>query len=232
MNTAPPAPSPSTAMPRPDPSPSLNNTLRLCLVEDHRATRESFIKLLRHADDIVCIGAFENGKQALAEIPAIHPDVVLMDINIPAPGGIDCVRALKQSCPKTEFVMLTTYDETDLIFDALRAGASGYLLKRAAPDELIRAINEVRNGGSPMSMEIARRVVSHFHQIRQPSIEDEKLSKRESEILSLLAKGLSYKLIADQLNLSPHTIHNRLRGIYKKLHVQSGREAVAKFVKG
>ncbi len=217
----------------PDPSPSPTTpTLRLCLVEDHRPTRESFIKLLRHADGIVCIGAFENGKQALSEIPAIHPAVVLMDINIPAPGGIDCVRALKRSCPKTEFVMLTTYDETDLIFDALRAGASGYLLKRAAPDELIRAINEVRNGGSPMSMEIARRVVSHFHQIRQPAIEEEKLSKRESEILSLLAKGLSYKLIADQLSLSPHTIHNRLRGIYKKLHVQSGREAVAKFVKG
>ena len=142
------------------------------------------------------------------------------------------MRTLKLSCPKIEFVMLTTYDETDLIFDALRAGASGYLLKRAAPDELIRAINEVRNGGSPMSMEIARRVVSHFHQIRQPVIEEEKLSKRESEILALLAKGLSYKLIADELGLSPHTIHNRLRGIYKKLHVQSGREAVAKFVKG
>ncbi len=205
--------------------------LRLCLVEDHRPTRESFVKLLRHAHDIVCIGAFENGKHALAEIPALQPDVVLMDINIPAPSGIECVRALKRSCPKTEFVMLTTYDETDLIFDALRAGASGYLLKRAAPDELIRAINEVRNGGSPMSMEIARRVVSHFHQIRQPSIEEEKLSKRESEILSLLAKGLSYKLIADELGLSPHTIHNRLRGIYKKLHVQSGREAVAKFVR-
>jgi DNA-binding NarL/FixJ family response regulator len=201
-------------------------------VEDHRSTRESFIKLLRHAPDVVCIGAFENGKQALAEIPALQPNVVLMDINIPAPSGIECVRTLKLSCPKIEFVMLTTYDETDLIFDALRAGASGYLLKRAAPDELIRAINEVRNGGSPMSMEIARRVVSHFHQIRQPVIEEEKLSKRESEILVLLAKGLSYKLIADELGLSPHTIHNRLRGIYKKLHVQSGREAVAKFVKG
>ena len=217
-------------MPHPDAPTS--PPLRLCLVEDHRSTRESFIKLLRHAPDVVCIGAFENGKQALAEIPALQPNVVLMDINIPAPSGIECVRTLKLSCPKIEFVMLTTYDETDLIFDALRAGASGYLLKRAAPDELIRAINEVRNGGSPMSMEIARRVVSHFHQIRQPVIEEEKLSKRESEILVLLAKGLSYKLIADELGLSPHTIHNRLRGIYKKLHVQSGREAVAKFVKG
>ncbi len=223
-NTHNPAPRIPSAAPAPP-------VIRLCLVEDHRPTRESFIKLLRHADGIVCIGAYENGKQALAEIPMAKPDLVLMDINIPAPGGIECVKSLKQSYPKMEFVMLTTYDETDLIFDALRAGASGYLLKRAAPDELIKAINEVRNGGSPMSMEIARRVVSHFHQIRQPSIEDEKLSKRESEILSLLAKGLSYKMIADQLGLSPHTIHNRLRGIYKKLHVQSGLEAVAKFVR-
>lgn len=229
MNSTPDRPpNPSPIIPPAAPAPPL---LRLCLVEDHRPTRESFIKLLRHAEGIVCIGAYENGKQALVDIPMARPDVVLMDINIPAPGGIECVRALKQSCPKMEFVMLTTYDETDLIFDALRAGASGYLLKRAAPDELIKAINEVRNGGSPMSMEIARRVVSHFHQIRQPSIEDEKLSKRESEILSLLAKGLSYKMIADQLGLSPHTIHNRLRGIYKKLHVQSGVEAVAKFVR-
>ena len=231
--TLPFSPTPLSAMPRPDsePLPSLP-PLRLCLVEDHRSTRESFIKLLRHVEGIVCIGAFENGKQALAEIPAAQPDAVLMDINIPAPGGIECVRTLKQAHPKMEFVMLTTYDETDLIFDALRAGASGYLLKRAAPDELVKAINEVRNGGSPMSMEIARRVVSHFHQIRQPSREEEKLSKREYEILELLAKGLSYKLIADRLGLSPHTIHNRLRGIYKKLHVQSGREAVAKFLQG
>ena len=216
-------------LPPSSPSPA---PLRLCLVEDHRATRESFIKLLRHADDIVCMGAFCDGREALREIPHLQPDVVLMDINIPAPGGIDCVRTLKQAHPAMEFVMLTTYDETDLIFDALRAGASGYLLKRAAPDELVKAINEVRHGGSPMSMEIARRVVSHFHQIREPASEDDSLTKRESEILELLAKGLSYKLIADRLGLSPHTIHNRLRGIYKKLHVQSGREAVAKFLKG
>lgn len=201
-------------------------------MEDHRLTRESFVKLLGHAADIVCVGAFENGKQALSEIPRLTPDVVLMDINIPEPGGVECVRTLKRSHPQIEFVMLTTYDDTDLIFDTLRAGASGYLLKRAAPAELVQAIYEVREGGSPMSMEIARRVVSHFHQIPRPSTDYEKLSKREVEILELLSKGQPYKLIAENLGLSPHTIHNRLRGIYRKLHVQSGCEAVAKFLRG
>jgi DNA-binding NarL/FixJ family response regulator len=204
--------------------------IRVCLVEDHRATRESFLKLLRHADAVVCTGAYVDGKEALSEIPKILPDVVLVDINLPDRSGIECVGILKRAHPRIEFVMLTTYDDTDLIFSALRAGASGYLLKRAAPDELIGAINDVSRGGSPMSMEIARRVVSHFHKIREPAREEEKLSKREQEILELLAKGLSYKLIADRLSLSPHTIHNRLRGIYRKLHVQSGTEAVAKYL--
>jgi DNA-binding NarL/FixJ family response regulator len=204
--------------------------IRVCLVEDHRATRESFLKLLRHADGLLCTGAYRDGKEALSEIPKLLPDVVLMDINLPDLSGIECVRELKRTHPQIEFVMLTTYDDTDLIFGALRAGASGYLLKRAALEELIGAINKVSRGGAPMSMEIARRVVSHFHQIRAPSREEEKLSKREQEILELLAKGLSYKLIADRLNLSAHTIHNRLRGIYRKLHVQSGTEAVAKFL--
>lgn len=216
--------SPDNATPRP--------STRVCLVEDHQLTRESLVKLLRHADGVVCEGAFGSGEEALARIPDLKPDVVLMDINIPAPGGIECVRRLKRAHPEMEFVMLTTYDDTDLIFEALRAGASGYLLKRAGLEELADAIDQVRRGGSPMSMEIARRVVSHFHQIDRRPGEEELLSKREREILELLSRGLSYKLIADRLELSPHTIHNRLRGIYRKLHVQSGTEAVAKYLKG
>jgi DNA-binding NarL/FixJ family response regulator len=205
---------------------------RFCIVEDHRATRETFLKLLKHGAGIICAGVCSNGEEALEAIPRLMPDVVLMDINLPGVGGIECVAILKRAHPQIEFVMLTTYDDTDLIFDALRAGASGYLLKRAAPEELLGAIDEVRRGGSPMSMEIARRVVSHFHQIRQPAGEADTLTKREREILELLAKGLPYKQIADQLGLSPHTVHNRLRGIYRKLHVQSGTEAVAKFLRG
>ncbi len=204
--------------------------IRVCLVEDHLPTRETFAKLLEHADGILCVGVCTDGEKAVAEIPRLLPDVVLMDINLPGQSGIDCVATLKRAHPQIDFVMLTTYDDTDLIFKALRAGASGYLLKRAAPEELVGAINEVRRGGSPMSMEIARRVVSHFHQISEPAREEETLSNREQEILGLLAKGLSYKLIAERLDLSTHTVHNHLRRIYRKLHVQSGMEAVAKFL--
>ena len=208
-----------------------NTPIRFCLVEDHEETRNFLLKVLRREESVVCIGAFGDGKKALAEIPKLSPEVVLMDLHLPGLGGIECVRALKETHPRIEFLVLTTYDDTDLIFDALRAGASGYLLKRATTAELIDAIGEVNRGGSPMSMEIARRVVSHFRQARQPAREEAKLSNREREILELLTKGLTYKLIADRLGLSPYTVHNRLHGIYKKLQVQSRSEAVAKFLK-
>ena len=188
------------------------------------------MKLLRHAPEMVCAGVYGNAEQAEREIPLDPPDVVLMDINLGSGSGIECVRKLKQSNPKIEFVMLTTYDDTELIFNALRAGASGYLLKRAAPEELLAAIPEVMRGGSPMSMEIARRVVSHFHEIRKPMTDVETLSAREREVLDLLAEGLPYKQIADRLGISPHTVHNHLRSIYGKLHVQSRTEAVVKFI--
>lgn len=203
--------------------------IRVCLVEDHRATRETFAKLLGLAPGIECVGVCGDGIEAIARIPELRPDVVLMDINLPGKSGIECVTELKRTSPETEFIMLTTYDDTDLIFDALRAGACGYLLKRSAPEELERAIQDTMRGGSPMSMEIARRVVSHFHRPDGPS--PSTLTTREREILGLLAKGLAYKEIADHLSLSPHTIHNRLRGIYRKLQVKSGPEAVAKFLR-
>jgi DNA-binding NarL/FixJ family response regulator len=204
--------------------------IRVSIVEDHRATRDAFVKLLRHAPEIVCVGACGNAVQAAREIPDAKPDVVLMDINLPDGSGIELVAKLKPLHPQMEFVMLTTYDDTDLIFNALRAGASGYLLKRAAADELLSAIVEVRQGGSPMTSEIARRVITHFHKIPQPASEVDTLSKREREILDLLAEGLPYKLIADRLEISPNTVHNHLRRIYGKLHVQSRTEAVVKFL--
>jgi DNA-binding NarL/FixJ family response regulator len=203
--------------------------IRVCLVEDHRATRETFAKLLGLAPGIECVGVCVDGIEAIARIPELRPDVVLMDINLPGKSGIECVTELKRALPETEFIMLTTYDDTELIFEALRSGACGYLLKRSAPEELVRAIQDTMRGGSPMSMEIARRVVSHFHRPDGPS--PSTLTTREREILGLLAKGLAYKEIADHLSLSPHTIHNRLRGIYRKLQVKSGPEAVAKFLR-
>jgi DNA-binding NarL/FixJ family response regulator len=203
--------------------------IRVCLVEDHRATRETFSKLLGLAPGIECVGVCGDGIEAIARIPELRPDVVLMDINLPGKSGIECVTELKRALPETEFIMLTTYDDTELIFEALRSGACGYLLKRSAPEELARAIQDTMRGGSPMSMEIARRVVSHFHRPDGPT--PTTLTTREREILGLLAKGLAYKEIADHLSLSPHTIHNRLRGIYRKLQVKSGPEAVAKFLR-
>jgi DNA-binding NarL/FixJ family response regulator len=204
--------------------------IRVSIVEDDPKTREGFVKILRHAPEIVCLGAFASVKEAEREIPKIMPDVVLMDINLGSGSGIDCVAALKRLHPKLQFLMLTTYDDGEMIFNSLRAGASGYLLKRSAATELLAAIMEVHEGGSPMSMQIARKVVSHFHQIRKPASDVELLTEREQGILALLAKGLLYKQIADQLGISPSTVHGHLHKIYGKLHVQSRTEAVVKFL--
>ena len=204
--------------------------IRVSIVEDDPKTREGFVKILRHAPEIVCLGAFASVKEAEREIPKIMPDVVLMDINLGSGSGIDCVAALKRLHPKLQFLMLTTYDDSEMIFNSLRAGASGYLLKRSAATELLAAIMEVHEGGSPMSMQIARKVVSHFHQIRKPASDVELLTEREQGILALLAKGLPYKQIADQLGISPSTVHGHLHKIYGKLHVQSRTEAVVKFL--
>jgi DNA-binding NarL/FixJ family response regulator len=204
--------------------------IRVSIVEDDPKTREGFVKILRHAPEIVCLGAFASVEEAEREIPKIMPDVVLMDINLGSGSGIDCVAALKRLHPKLQFLMLTTYDDGEMIFNSLRAGASGYLLKRSAATELLTAIVEVHDGGSPMSMQIARKVVSHFHQIRKPASDVELLTEREQGILALLAKGLPYKQIADQLCISPSTVHGHLHKIYGKLHVQSRTEAVVKFL--
>lgn len=204
--------------------------IRISLVEDDVKTREGLLKLLRLAPNFVCLGAYGSVEEAEREIPKLLPDVVLMDINLPGRNGIECVSHLKQAHPQLQFVMLTTCDDNEMIFQSLRAGASGYLLKRSASTELAAAIEEVDLGGSPMSMQIARKVVSHFYQIKKPASDVEKLSKREQEILALLAKGLPYKQIADQLGISPSTVHGHLHAIYGKLHVQSRTEAVVKYL--
>jgi DNA-binding NarL/FixJ family response regulator len=153
-----------------------------------------------------------------------------MDINLPRMNGIECVAKLKERLPKIQVLMLTTYDESDLIFDSLRRGASGYLLKNMSTAELVQAIEQVHAGGAPMSMQIARKVVSHFQQIKVPRTEMEKLTKREHEILAALAKGFLYKEIADQLGISLSTVRAHLHTVYEKLHVQSRTEAVVKFL--
>ena len=204
--------------------------IRVSIVEDNRGTRESLTELLTRAPALCFVGAHPDGEAALRQLPGEAPDVVLMDINLPKMNGIECVARLKQHLPKTQVLMLTTYEEGDLIFDSLRKGASGYLLKNVLPAELIQAIEQVHAGGAPMSMQIARKVVSHFQQIKMPQSDMEKLTKREQEILALLAKGYLYKEIADQLGISLSTVRAHLHTVYEKLHVQSRTEAVVKYL--
>lgn len=204
--------------------------ITITIVEDNQGTREGLKELLARAPGLTCVGAHSNGEEALRRIPAEKPDVVLMDINLPGMSGIECVARLKARSPQTQVLMLTTYEESDLIFNSLRSGASGYLLKNMAPAELVQAIEQVHAGGAPMSMQIARKVVAHFQQIKRPSSEVEKLTRREQEILGLLAQGYFYKEIADQLGISLSTVLAHLHAVYEKLHVQSRTEAVVKYL--
>ncbi len=204
--------------------------ISVSIVEDNRGTRESLKELLGRASSLRCVGAHSNAEEALRHIPVERPDVVLMDINLPHMSGIECVGLLKERLPKTQVLMLTTYEEGDLIFDSLRNGASGYLLKNMPPAELIQAVEQVHAGGAPMSMQVARKVVNHFQKIKRPLSEMEKLTKREQEILALLAKGYLYKEIADQLGVTLSTVRAHLHTVYEKLHVQSRTEAVVKYL--
>ncbi len=204
--------------------------ITVSIVEDNRGTRESLKELLARANSLRCVGAHPTGEEALRQLPGEKPDVVLMDINLPGMSGIECVARLKTQAPRTQVLMLTTYEESDLIFESLRSGASGYLLKNMAPSELVQAIEQVHAGGAPMSMQIARKVVAHFQQIKSPASEVEKLTRREQEILALLARGYYYKEIAEQLGISLSTVRAHLHAVYEKLHVQSRTEAVVKFL--
>jgi len=204
--------------------------ISIAIVEDVRGTRENLMELLKRSPGLNCVGAFASGEEALKQLPALAPDVVLMDINLPGISGVQCTAQLKPLWPQMQILMLTSYENSDLIFESLRSGASGYLMKNTDPDEIIHAIEQVHAGGSPMSMQIARKVVSHFQEIKKPSSEFEQLTPREKEILSLLAKGFLYKEIADQLKISLHTVRGHIHLVYEKLHVQSRSEAIIKYL--
>jgi DNA-binding NarL/FixJ family response regulator len=202
----------------------------IAIVEDNKNLREDLADLIASRKGFRCTGAFPSAEEALKSLPEKPPDVVVMDINLPKMSGIECTRELKSRLPETEVVMLTMFDDTELIFAALRAGASGYLLKRAAPTDLLAAIEQVRAGGSPMSPEIARQVVQFFQAEKPAPAGSEDLSERERELLSLLARGKQYKEIADQLGISTDTVRSHIRRIYRKLHVHSRTEAAVKFL--
>lgn len=205
--------------------------INVSIVEDDDGIRESLSVLLNGAENIRCVSTHRSAEEALKQVPAKNPDVVLMDINLPGISGIDCVRKLKTLLPKTQILMLTMYEDAGQIFNSLAAGASGYLVKRTPPARLLEAIDEVHRGHSPMSGKIARIVVEYFQNSRAPSSEAEALSKREREILELLAKGYRDKEIADALSISVDTVHSHLKNIYEKLHVHSRTEAVLKYLR-
>ena len=204
-------------------------TITISIVEDDRDTRDGLIALLGKARNIRCLNAYATGEAAVRGIPPEKPDVALVDINLPRMSGIECVAKLRTQLPSLKVLMLTMYEESDLIFNALRAGASGYLLKKNPSAELVQAIEQVHAGGAPMSMQIARKVVDFF-QKTSTAAEIEKLTLREQEVLSLLAKGLHFKEISTKLGITYNTVRNHQRAIYEKLHVHSRTEAVVKFL--
>jgi DNA-binding NarL/FixJ family response regulator len=203
--------------------------ISVAIVEDNARFRKEMTKFLEGCAEFTVTGAFGSAEQALAELPKQPPEVVLMDINLPKASGIECTSRLKAVLPKLHILMLTVYEDTDSIFQALQAGATGYLLKRALPDEIIAAIHDVRSGGSPMTGHIARKVVESFRQVPASSGEaEENLSPREREILDYLAQGYQYKEIAAALNISYATVRTHIERVYQKLQVCSRAQAVAK----
>jgi len=204
--------------------------IRTVIVDDKTDIRSNLEILLNSSDRILCVGTFPNYDVAVVEIPKIEPDVVLMDINMPGKSGIECVKTLKPLLPNTQFIMLTMYDDSEMVFKALSVGATGFLLKRTPPDKILDSIIEVKNGGSPMSMEIARMVVGSFKIETKKSDIQSKLTEREWEILEQLSKGMRYKEIAKELFISIETVRSHLRKIYEKLQVRSATEAVLKYL--
>jgi len=205
--------------------------ISVCIVDDEKELRQSIATFVNGSPGFRCLNTYSCAADALKSLPEEKPEVVLMDINLGGMNGIECVERLKAVSPTMQILMLTVYEDTDQIFKALAAGASGYLLKRSSPTKLLQAIREVHGGGSPMSSSIARKVVASFQKSRHTGEKQTHLSPREEMVLECLAKGLTYKQIADQLEISIDTIRTYLRRIYEKLHVQSRTEAVAKYLR-
>ena len=198
------------------------------VVEDDRGLREQLEEILRTAPDIKCMASFASGEEALKRIPGLDPDVVLMDIRLPGMSGIQCVAELKRMDATLQIIMVTIYEDSERIFKALKAGASGYLVKSSPPSQLLAAVRDAFAGGAPMSSHIARKVVQHFHLLGPTPLEEENLSPRENQVLGLLASGFIYKEIGDQLDIGVETVRTYVKNICQKMHVRNRLEAVAK----
>ena len=211
-------------------SGTTDQSIRVALVDDDSGNRKTLELVIDGAPGYECVGTFASAEDALGRLAAASPQVVLMDIQLPRMSGVECVSRLKERHPELQVIMLTVFENDELVFDSLAAGATGYLLKRTPPGEILEAIAEVHRGGSPMSSYIARKVVHSFQKPQRTGGANLPLSEREREILRQLAQGFRYKEIADALSISLDTVRSHLRRIYEKLHVHSRTEAVVKFL--
>jgi|LakMenEpi03Aug12_release.lakeMendotaPanAssembly.Ray.scaffolds.fasta_scaffold287188_4 DNA-binding NarL/FixJ family response regulator len=216
-------------------------TIQVAVVEDDARLRRTFVDVLESSTAFRCVGAFATGAEAVAGIPALAPDVVIMDVNLPDTTGVECVKTLAPKLPGTQILMVTVYQDPDTTFQALAAGAHGYLVKPVLPERLLEAIREIRAGGVPMSRTIARKVIETFRSreaaeaagtsaARSPaaSLDEESLTSREQQVLELLVEGFSYKEISQRLGISTSTVGTYVQRIYEKLHVSSRREIMAR----
>lgn len=202
--------------------------IRVSIVEDLTEVREGLVELVQSDEELMMVGSFKDAESAIDKLTGLNSDVVLMDINLPGMSGIDCIKSVKDKCPDTQFMMFTVYENDEKVVQALRAGATGYLLKRTEPKRILESIKELNQGGSPMSSNIARKLLTIF--VHEKAVtKKEILSGRENEVLQLLADGLLYKEIADRLHIGHGTVRQHIHNIYEKLHVSNRTEAVNKY---
>lgn len=202
--------------------------VKVSIVEDLAEVRTGLAELVQSDHELVLLDMFDNAESAIHKIPLTQPDIVIMDIQLPGMSGIDCIREVKGKCPGTQFMMFTVYENDEKVLEALQAGATGYLLKKTEPSRILESIKELNDGGSPMSSNIARKLVNVFQHVKK-NTHKEILTDRENEVLQLLADGLLYKEIADRLNIVHGTVRQHIHHIYEKLHVQNRTEAVNKY---
>jgi len=203
-------------------------SIRVAIVEDDSSVRENLAALIDGTDGFSCVASCATAEEAWQKLPPLAPEVVLMDIHLPGRSGIACVEKLRRLSPQTQVIMLTIEEDSERVFESLKSGATGYLVKHATPAEILEAISEVQRGGAPMSGSVARKVVTAFRQPAPENAGDLKLSEREEEVLRLLARGHRSKEIAEELGIGVGTVNTHIRHIYEKLHVRSRAEAVAK----
>jgi DNA-binding NarL/FixJ family response regulator len=202
--------------------------IKVCIVEDLPEVRDGLADLVRSDRELLLLEMFGNAEAAAAALPGIHADIVIMDINLPGMTGIECIRQIRDKCPGTQFMIFTVYENDEKVLQAMQAGATGYLLKRTSPERIVEGIKELNQGGSPMSSNIARKLINIFLDEKKAT-KKEILSDRENEVLQLLADGLLYKEIADRLHIVHGTVRQHIHNIYEKLHVHNRTEAVNRY---